>query len=343
MMTMLPLLLSITSFLGGWANWIPLSLGAVILSVIIHNTLLMFAKAFSIRELEAYATSEILQAAATAFMVIFLVFMVGSAMDVSQSLIRGQVQCGATPIPIGTTSNSTMDQAYAAIKCKVQTRAREVAAIQDAILTSSQIRDQFNALNLGMSVFGITFYKGDWVSSLFKATETTRIVNNLATTLLISLNAQLVLLDYLKANMLNVFVPVGILLRTFYFTRSTGALLISIGIGMYFIFPIFFVLLDPGFVASPAPSSFTPQQQAPFCYATMSNTISVLTTVENAGLGSTGGLTLASIRNDLAKSYISLIVHPLIAFSLTMIFIRYIMSVLGGDTYELTKMVSKVI
>ncbi len=75
----------------------------------------------------------------------------------------------------------------------------------------------------------------------------------------------------------------------------------------------------------------------------MTNTISVLTSVENAGVGSTTQLANDNIRDKLSQSYISLILHPLIAFFMTLIFIRYMMSVLGGDTMELTRMVSKVI
>jgi hypothetical protein len=47
--------------------------------------------------------------------------------------------------------------------------------------------------------------------------------------------------------------------------------------------------------------------------------------------------------NDLSKSYVSLILHPLVSLFLTLVFVRYMMTILGGDTYELTKMVSKMI
>jgi hypothetical protein len=143
--------------------------------------------------------------------------------------------------------------------------------------------------------------------------------------------------------MLHVFIPVGILLRSFYFTRGPGALFIAIGIGMYFMFPVFYVLLDPGFTPRPPSPPAAPPAGAPFCYATMTNAVSVITTLESSGLGSTSGLGLASLRNELSKSYITLLLHPLVAFFLTMVFVKYMMSVLGGDTYELTKMVTKVV
>jgi hypothetical protein len=144
--------------------------------------------------------------------------------------------------------------------------------------------------------------------------------------------------------MLHVFIPVGILLRSFYFTRSVGALFISMGIGMYFIFPIFFVLLDPGFTAaSPPLETLSGPEQQVYCYPTMSTTLSMVQSIESEGGNTIANLQMDQLNSDLSKAYVSLILHPLIAFFLTMVFIKYIMTVLGGDTYELTRMVSKVV
>ncbi len=347
---MIDLLLSIHMFLGengefglGWDTLLPLSLLAVMTAIIIHTVVLMFGRAFSIRELETHAMSEILQAVSSAFMAVFLVLMVGGAMTVAGMFITGNVQCAGKSIQI-EKGNGIMDDAYAAIRCRIQSKAQELADIQRKIQTDSDIAWKFNALNIKLSVFGFPVWDGGWSSSLFKETETYRVINNLATGMLISLDAQSQLVDYLSLNMLDIFVPLGILLRSFFFTRGPGALMISLGIGMYFIFPVFYVLLDPGFVAAP-PDPPAPQQiePNPYCYATMSTSASVMRSVEASGLGSSSGLNLVDIKNNLAEYYTNLILHPLIAFFLTMVFVRYMMTILGGDTYELTKMISKVI
>src|SRR5208283_25930 len=146
--------------------------------------------------------------------------------------IHGTLTCGGTVMPIGsnaditTEGNSVMDDAYRAIECTLQQRAESVASIQQSILTSGTAALEFNFLNMAASVFGVTFLKGDWVSSVYSDTETMRITNNLATVMLIGLNAQSALLEYMRVNLLNIFLPVGILLRSFYFTRGPGALLI---------------------------------------------------------------------------------------------------------------------
>ena len=339
------MLLSVQSFFGdagaSWAaTWLPLSILAAMTVIIIHTIMLMFARAFSIRELENFAVSELLQAAATAFMAIFLVVMVESALTLAAATIGGTVQCGSTPINI-ESGNSVMDDAYEAIRCRLQTRAAEIASIQGE-LEGSAI-GAYIGLNTQLSFFGITVFKGDWISQLYKYTEQLRITNNLATVLLIGLNAQSQLLEYIRLNMLHIFIPVGILLRSFYFTRGPGALFIAMGIGMYFIFPVFYVLLDPGFTPRPPSPPLPTATVKNFCYATMSTAVTFLNELEGTGLGSTASLGVASIRNELSKSYITLMLHPLVALFLTLVFVRYMMTVLGGDTYELTKMVSKVI
>ncbi|MFH1684850.1 MAG: hypothetical protein ABH983_00950 [Candidatus Micrarchaeota archaeon] len=337
-------ILAAFNFYGQWGiGWQGIAILAVMTAVIINATFMMIGRAFSIKELETFARSEILQAVATAFMAIFLVTMVESAMDISREFIHGDLTCGGESIHIGSSSESTMNEAYSAIRCRLQHRASDVAAIQDEVTSGADTYFKYFGLNLVVTLFGLQVFKGDWVEALYESVEQDRITNNLATVLLIGLNAQSALLEYLRMNMLHVFIPVGILLRSLYFTRSVGALFISLGIGMYFLFPIFFVLLDPGFTASPLPATLDVPIPQPYCYATMSSTVSVMKSLETAGVGSTSSLAVAGVKENLSKSYVTLMLHPLIALFLTLTFVKYMMTILGGDTYELTKMVSKVI
>jgi len=326
---------------------LPMVILAVMTALIFYNILLMIARAFSMRQLEIFAKSEMMQSLATAFMAASLVVMVGGGMEMASHYIAGDVSCGGEVIHIPYADDdvrmgqTAMENAFDAIRCRLQSRAKEVSYIQGAVIEDAM--NTFNALNLGLNFFGVTFFKGDWSSSLYKEAEQMRITNNLATTIILGLNAQSTVLAYIKGNMLTIFLPVGILLRSFYFTRGVGALFIAIAIGMYYIFPVFFVILDPGFTPSPPPEPREASSATKYCYPTMSNAISLLQTVEASGAGSTSGLMFANLGNDLTKSYTNLILHPLISFFLTLTFIRYIMSVMGGDTVALSRMVTKVI
>ena len=164
----------------------------------------------------------------------------------------------------------------------------------------------------------------------------------MATTLLIGLNAQSAILDYMKANLLHLFLPLGLLMRSFYFTRGAGALLMSMGLCMYFVFPIVFLLLDPGFTPAPPPSPDTrsiPQQQ---CYQTMSSTAQMLRLAQGSAINPISAQPSLD-STDLSKSYISLMLHPLVALFVTIAIMRYVMSILGGDTFEVLKFIGKMV
>jgi hypothetical protein len=342
-------LLSVNSFFREWSHWLPMSILAVMIAIIIHSALIMFAKGFNIPELEKYAQSEILQAAATAMMAIFLVGMVTGISDFSVSLLgqESTVLCkGKAEQILKTGENETMvfKNTLDIVRCRVQEKAIAIAEVQDRLTTGADVWGKFTALNLGLSLFGVTFFKGDWVGSLYQETEIIRITNNLATVLLVGMNAVSFLALYIKNTMLSLFIPVGILLRSFHFTRGAGALFIAIGIGLYFIFPILYILLDPGFVkvdTPPAVGGGIELLQKTVCFPTMSAAITIVNT--NAQSASGSSLAAGRLRDNLALAYVALILHPMVAFFLTLAFVRYLMVVLGGDTYALMRMVAKVI
>ena len=341
----------IIPIITNWESvWLPMCILAVMASVGVYNLLLMIGRAFSVRELESYAKSELLQSAANGFMAIFLILMLGGAMEIAGSLIEGEVTCGSEAINIENTgdagiANGVMNDAYEVVLCRIQEKAVALSEAQEQILGSAETWSTFAKLDMQASIVGITFFKGDWNTNIYQKAERLRIANNLITSMLITLNAQMELITYIKNNMLGVFIPLGILLRNFYFTRGPGALMIALGIGMYYIFPVFYVLLDPGFVpATPELESGTEDDSMKYCYPTMSTAVSVINTVNEGDGGATAsGLSLGDLESELSTVYTQLILQPLIAFFLTMVFVRYIMMILGADTTDLTKMISKVI
>ena len=337
------------NFLGNWSYWLPMCLLAVMIAVIIHAAILMFAKGFHVQELERYAESEILQAVSTALMAMLLVGLVISANSFSslffgaggKSYVTCQVKDTIRNIQIEETTafNDSIDIA----RCRILEKAVAIAEVQDSVTTSAYTWFKFEMMNLGLSVFGVTIYKGEWIGALYEDTETIRITNNLATVMLIALNAVSYLLLYVKSTMLSMFIPLGIFLRSFHFTRGAGAFFISLGVGLYFIFPVIFVLLDPGFVKIDVPQtdSSIGQAKANLCYPTMSAAATMISTAASTTSGS--AIAIERTSDQLTQAYVGLILHPLISFFLTLAFIRYMMVILGGDTYAMMRMVTKVI
>lgn len=342
-------LLSVTSFWGEsgvtWVNnFLPLCILAVITSFIIYSAIFVFARAFDLKELMRFVKSEMLQSAATAIIAIFLVYMVYSAMTFAEMLIHGEMRCGEDNIHISSSGQSVLEDALDGIRCNLQNKALQVSKIQAKMIEDST--KYFYCRDMSLSVFGLTFWRGDWdvgSSDCFRKSEQARITNSLATVMLIALNAQSYLIQYIKLNMLNLFLPIGILLRSFKFTRGAGAFFISLAIGLYFVFPVLYVLMDPGFVAVELPPVSNSNIESKYCYPTMSSALTVIDYAEYGQSTGATSLNAGAVSKALASHYVALILHPLISFFLTLIVIRYMMTVLGGDTYELTKMVAKVI
>ena len=342
---MIDVLLTAYSFYQNWGGWTTIAVIAAITSIIINAILLMFGRGFSIKDLEKFAESEILQAGATALMAISLIWLVSQAQSYvySSQLVRGTYNCFGEVRQLGQEEGEGFNDALDAARCSIQQKAQAIASIQERAISGNDVRGLFYAYNIQIGIIGITIYKGDYVTTLYKTLENWRFINNFATTLLVGLNSVSFLMLYVKRNMLTLFLPLGILLRGFYFTRGPGAFLMSLAIGMYFIFPILYVILDPAFIPTPVPpSALNPPAGSNLCYPTFTSASVMLSTVQQHVL-SGGTVTSQSASEDLRKVYTTLLLHPLIALFLTLAFVRYLMTVLGGDTYELTKLVTKVI
>ena len=63
---------------------------------------------------------------------------------------------------------------------------------------------------------------------------------------LITIEAQRAFLAFIAAAMFSTFLPIGLILRSFYFTRKIGGAIIAIAIGLYVIFPLLYVMIFSG-------------------------------------------------------------------------------------------------
>ncbi len=319
-------------------DWVPLSITVTMIVIILHGLIYGFAKGFYQHELEVYAKSEILQAFATFFIIIFMATILGSlnSPDTMRGLIGGDVPCGDSVVSvqnIGTAMNL--------IKCKIADKASSLASLQESAYNAA--KGVSALLSWYNSIYGIPVFQGIWVTSWFKELENYRIIYNVTTSMLISLNAQIKFVDYVQNNMLAFFLPVGIILRAFHFTRGIGAFFISIAFGLYFIFPILFTITDPGFVKFPPPTN-SPIEIPNFCYPTFSGIASIASSIPlGSGAGGGFGLDIKSASSEISKVYTGIIIHPLVSLAITLVFVRYIMYLFGGEPYELMRYVARVV
>ncbi|MEK6982444.1 MAG: hypothetical protein AABX38_05925 [Candidatus Micrarchaeota archaeon] len=341
------------SMLGGLApdmQWFVIALTASILIVIIHATILAFSRALNMNELERYAKSEILNAVATSLMVIFLVSTLGAMESFALNSFLGcgpggtncpTLTCGGSPVQI-----SDLKSSVDLLKCRLSDKAAGFAQVQQQIIQTSVSGNPFsvfNRLQFYLGLMGVPIFSGQYVTAWFKEAETYRLLNSFITTFLIGSNTLIVAAEYVKNNMLSFYLPVGLLLRAFPYTRGIGAFFIALALGMYFVYPVLYIITDPGFVKP----SYTPSQAPPasgLCYPTFSS-ISFAVSSQNT-LSPSGGstdLSASALASDLSQVYTSLLLQPFIVFAMTMVFVRYATYIFGGEPADILRAVAKVV
>ena len=316
----------------GW-GWLPICIMAVVISVLLHTIVYMFGYSINSHSIKRYALSEMLQAAATALMVILLIGMLVQAFDYLGSL--GSVTCGGEEI------NSPIE----ADACRTGEILEEVGKKYQEVLVADWGPEI--AYSIQISAFGVTVFMGSWLDNIYKEVETYHSIAYICVNLMIGLTAKLFLLRYIAMNMLAVFLPLGIILRTFHFTRGIGAFFIALAIGFYFIYPTVTFMMDSSFmeglnepelpdvVASgmcniPMFGSFSFGSAALAQYSSRSNSASQIELSSN-------------LADFVASIQTALLFDNLVAFAITLTFLRFATTILGGDAAPFMTMVGRLV
>lgn len=324
------------------------SIIATFSAVVIHSTLIALGKALSLRDLELYARSEISNAFATLVIVAMIALLVTEFSAFSAQYFYGCtrqgnvfVNCGRLECPGGPNEIDSSIAVLEAFKCKVGQKAAAFDELNNDAIDKG--KDYLFLMSQYIGVLGLPVFQGAYVTSWFKQLEAYRLIVNLTTNLLIASNVLIVIINYVEQNMLAFFLPVGLLLRAFHFTRGIGAFLISVALGMYFIFPVVYIITDPTFVKPQykAPSLFNYDQIA--CYPSFSGIVYNTFISSNPATTSAGQLTAETLMANIASIYSTFLFHPFIAFAVTLVFIRYTMYLLGGEAQDIMRLVSKLV
>ncbi len=329
-------------------QWLPMAIIASFIIILLHGFFIGVARAFNMQEFERYSKSEILNAFATLLMVSSFIFLVTAAESfIIDNFIGSQtLDCAGQPFVVGqgAGSGSRLTSALDLLKCRISDKATALATVQEEISEAASV--PLNLLNTYISLIGVPVFQGNYVSSWHREVETYRLLNNFITNLLIGMNTLIITTQYIKNNMLTFFLPLGLVLRSVYFTRGIGAFFMAMAIGFYFVFPALYILTDPGFVK---PTFSAPAAQAaappPLCYPTFSSVTYSIYSSTTAGSPSGGSSTLSleQLRSDVGSIYASIIIQPFIIFGITIVFIRYLTNILGGESQDILRGVARVI
>lgn len=310
-------------------TWIPLAGLAVLICGLINGLLYGIGHAINNEPLMKYARSEMLQTAATAVMIVVMLTLVYHAFDFAATL--GSVECGGEDV----TNPIEADMCFTQELLNSLNDAYENAFESD---WGPEI-----AYSISISVLGFPVFIGSQVDSIYREVETYHSIAYICINLMIGLSAKMFVLKYIYENMLSVFLPLGIILRTFHFTRGIGAFFIALAIAFYFIYPLVsFILSGAQGIEEP---ELPPIITTGMCNIPVFGSFSFGSAALSQS--SSGVAAQLSISHNLA-SFISdvqtkLLYSNMVAFGIAITFLRYATTILGGDTTPFMGMVSRLI
>ncbi|VVC02618.1 Uncharacterised protein [Candidatus Burarchaeum australiense] len=337
------------SRMGGWQL---IAIASILVCLFANTLVYMAGYLFQSEHLKRYASSEFLQVSASALMIFFaveLLFTLSSGpSNVSGLGFMGEVlgtgssiDCAAMPggkFMIWQGSRDFGSGPLGAFKCKVQEKINALDSAYNNVVEGNKPLER--TTSICFNLFGVPVYCWDWNLDLHNQVEKNHLVATKIVSLLMPLHAQFSLAEYLQKNMLAVFLPAGFVMRIFPFTRGVGGLFIALAIGFFFIFPTFFLLTDPTFVKADAAQAGMEQGA---CYTGFKGASVLLAGVFGIG-GSAGASELATTRAEelVFQITIGTLFYPFVALALTLMFVRAMTPVLGGDLGELMKMVARL-
>ncbi len=242
--------LSTTSITGagvystGWfSDWKKLGALAIMVSVFMVSFAYMMGIGFESRELKVWAGVELSQVAVSALILMGAIGIIGffdlianEAAFNSGITVNGVNPCEGITIPCGMR----MSQIYID---DMQVVAKETAY---EFLTKNIEHAQKSSKSIGLScdsmwcIWASGFYRPD--AGMSMAIDRYTMLFDDVTKIIASLSAQRYFLDMLAYAIGPLFMLLGIVLRSLWFTRKLGGLLIAIAIAVMVIYPLTYVL-----------------------------------------------------------------------------------------------------
>ena len=337
-------------------GWWQIAITAILICISFNTLVYMLGSVLESQEVKNYAKAEFMQVSASSLMIFFavaLIFTVSSggsnvtvaAFDFMGDLLgNGDSSVSCTAATGGRFILWQGDTQFGkgpigAFKCKLQEKINAIDNAYDNVKAANMPVEE--TLSMCYYLLGIPVWCGSWDLPTHQRVEQAHLLAAKMTDISVSLHAQYVLAEYVQKNMLSVFLPFGLVLRIFPLTRGVGGLFIALGVGFFFVWPTFFMLTDPTFVQVTTPPD-QPRQEG-VCFTGFRGSSVLLTGIATVGgSGQQSDIALASGMSLVYVMTIGTVFYPFVALALTLIFVRAMTPLLGGDMGELMKMVSRL-
>lgn len=343
---------SFSSKLGAQGgSWYPLAILAILTTIFAIALIYMAGTALHAEGLKKYARAELLQTAASALMIVFAVALIYELSGGGAFAILGKVLgegsslgCAAAPggrFLLWENNPGFGSGPIAAFQCKTQERINGAEACYADIYSKNKFQEAQTSFCI--SFFGFPVYCYDWDLQKHADVEQAHLLATKLVSILIALHAEFALAGYVGSTMLPVFLPLGLVLRIFPFTRGVGGLFIAMAIGFYFIWPTFAVLSDPSLIRVSATEQPSDTLQKG-CFTGFKGAATIMNSAFASSVSGVGitQLALENCTSSLYQITISTMFYPFVAFVIAMIAIRAMTPLLGGDMGDMMRMVARL-
>jgi hypothetical protein len=339
----------IMAWFDGWAAFCTtIALMAFFMTVLFQ----MVAKAFNLQSLNMWVRAEYAQVAVSFLIIFFAVLMVmvaagtpgGDSGMVGE--IAGVVATASGNLPL---NSAVMNSSNLGNPTRIgQAYLRTLIQCESDIYTTLFIYNFFTEFfsKISLDAMGVEAIAGGW--ALGGAVSLFHYINNNLTYLALFNYIQYYILQFSQFTMLQIFLPIGLVLRAFPATRGAGGLVTAFSLGFAFVFPISYVLIvammpNAGAICSQV-SVMKGEAIAAHPDACLNNEGGQMAQYYQlkAEKGRLGGIR-AFLSESLNIFFLQSLFYPLVALIITFTFIRQTGSLLGADLAEIGRGLIKII
>ena len=333
-----------------WINWIPdwVSICTTIALMSFFATVLlqMVAKAFSLQSLNMWVRAEYAQVAVSFLIIFFAEAMILSGNDVAKNLVSGMASAtGNIPLSKEITYDANMGNPIRIGQAYLRTLTRCEADIYSAIFIYNYPSEFFSKIGLdalGVETIGGGYALGGFVS-LF------HYINNNLVYLALFNYVQYFILQFSQYTMLQVFLPIGLILRAFPVTRGAGGLVTAFALGFAFVFPICYMLIvammpNAHAVCDQVNLKILPEAKEAHSDPCLNNEGAQMAQYYQlkSESGRLNGI-ISYLQQTMNIFFLQSMFYPLVALIITFTFIRQTSSLMGADLAEIGRGLMKII
>jgi hypothetical protein len=324
-------------------DWAVLSTLVALMAFFITVLLQMVAKAFNLQSLNMWVRAEYAQVAVS-FLIIFFSLMMVAAGNAAIGDIAAEIASASGNIPLDAAARAHLGDPSRIGQAYLDTITTCESNMYYTIFALNFFTEFFSKLSLDST--GAEAIGGGWaltgIVSLYHY-----LGNNLVYLALFNY-VQYFILQFSQYVMLQIFLPIGLILRAFPVTRGAGGLITAFSLGFAFIFPISYVLIvammpNAGAICSQISlmKSEVEATHSDPCLNSEGAQMEKYYQLKSESGRSRGILTF--FEESINIFFLQSIIYPFVALILTFTFIRQTSSLMGADLAEIGRGLMKII